>query len=368
MAQTYINAFGAESLILAGLELDAPSWIPEGTRYVSLDLRATREHELTKAATAATTTTTITSQRCSCYNPTIFHGVDLMILGVRAPLVTGDGNSHEELQVGITWLLEDAIKAGVRYILHISSVAACNHLESQVGVTEDSPCPPLHEYRGSYDRFKRCSEDIINAQSGLYGAIHLRLSAVFSDSTSCVQCNAMAWQSRIGPATMPLRIDCNSGRNVAHAIRMLQQELLLLQHQRQQHIIVNDNDDDKNPMAVVQSRVYYYTRPTIEPDNMTYGDYLRYYNLAYNVKFRIVIPFVIITYFTMAVHWIVWKTPLHRIGILVSLDYLLQVAFREHTFDCSRFSKDFPNFGQHEETIYECFARRRRLLEGATSK
>jgi hypothetical protein len=70
---------------------------------------------------------------------------------VRAPLVTGDGTTHEELLVGITWLLEDAVKAGVRYILHISSVAACNHLESQVGVTEDSPCPPLHEYRGSYD-------------------------------------------------------------------------------------------------------------------------------------------------------------------------------------------------------------------------
>jgi hypothetical protein len=359
LAQTYINAFEAESLVLAGLESKAPSWVPQETKYVSLDLRATPESR--KAAAAVKTTSP--SQRCRCYDPTIFNGIELMILGVRAPLVTGDGNAHEDLLVGITWLLEDAVQAGVRHVLHISSVAACNHLESQVGVTEHTPCPPLHEYRGSYDRFKRCSEEIIEAQSGLHGTVHLRLSAVFSDSTSCVQCSALALQSRIGPATMPLRIDCNSGRNVAHAIRMLQQELLLPSgHGRQ-----IDGNGDTNPISV-RNRVYYYTRPTIEPDNMTYGDYLRYYNLAYNAKFRIVIPFVVITYLTMAVHWIVWKTPLHRIGILVSMDYLLQVAFREHTFDCSRFSNDFPNFGQQEETIYECFARRKRLLEGTGKK
>jgi hypothetical protein len=52
LAQTYINAFGAESLVLTGLESEAPIWVPQGTKYVSLDLRATREHELTKSATA----------------------------------------------------------------------------------------------------------------------------------------------------------------------------------------------------------------------------------------------------------------------------------------------------------------------------
>ena len=40
--------------------------------------------------------------------------------------------------------------------------------------------------------------------------------------------------------------------------------------------------------------------------------------------------------------------------------YLLQVASREHSFDCSRFGLDFP--GLEEESILECFQRRRKVL------
>ena len=95
-----------------------------------------------------------------------------------------------------------------------------------------------------------------------------------------------------------------------------------------------------------------------------YGDYLQDYLRAHDYPFRITIPYSLVRYFIILVNWMVWKTPLHRIfRVCVAIDYLLQVAFREHTFDCQKFVKDFPEILPEEESIYQCFVRRRRYLE-----
>lgn len=323
LTRTYINAYGHEGLVLTGIEVQPPAWVPKGVPYHSLDFRKPVQDDASA----------------------LFENISSIIVGLRAPLVTGSGD-HERLLVGLESVLQAAAAqkeeaTTIRYVIHISSVAVVNHLQTQVGVNEATPTPPLESYQGSYDRFKRLSEDLIDA-SGLKNVVHLRVSAIFSDSYNCIQCGALSLQSRLCPSTMPLRIDCNSGRNVATAIRLLQQGA--------------DREEKLAP-------VYYYTRP-LKESVYSYGDYLQFYIQAYDYPYRIMIPFVLVTYFTMLLNWLVWRTGLHRIsGTAVSIDYLLQVAFREHTFDCSLFQRDFPEITNQEETIFECFVRRRLYLE-----
>jgi hypothetical protein len=50
-----------------------------------------------------------------------------------------------------------------------------------------------------------------------------------------------------------------------------------------------------------------------------------------------------------------WQLP-----YVASIDYLLQVTVHEHSFDMTAIATDFPQLAQYEETIYECFRRRRR--------
>jgi hypothetical protein len=192
---------------------------------------------------------------------------------------------------------------------------------------------------------------LINEHSHKSNTVHLRVSAIFSDSHACIQCGALQLQSRLGPATMPLRIDCNSGRNIAYAIHLLRERMT-----------------KKSAMAPV----YYYTRPYKGQSGVgawTYGDYLDQYLQAYQIRYlRLIVPFALLSYFTLFVHWIVYQTPLHKwSGVAVSFDYLLQVAFREHTFDCSLFQRDFPEILDLEESILECFVRRKAFLEACDS-
>jgi nucleoside-diphosphate-sugar epimerase len=52
-----------------------------------------------------------------------------------------------------------------------------------VSQSETDPLPPLDEYRGAYDVFKRLSEDAISracAERGL-ACTHLRIGAIFSN-------------------------------------------------------------------------------------------------------------------------------------------------------------------------------------------
>jgi hypothetical protein len=75
--------------------------------------------------------------------------------------------------------------------------------------------------------------------------------------------------------------------------------------------------------------------------------------------FYVWIPVWMVRAFVKAVHWITSWFPLLY---LESVDYLLQVSYREHSFDCSDFVQDFPEIVNQEETIESCFWRQKLFL------
>jgi hypothetical protein len=370
--------------ILTGLENTAPSWIVDynsassascSLEYWSLDLTAMEEVELV--------------QRFS--NPDgILRRTTSVIVGIRpllfsAYIHTDVGNNMLE---GLERLLQVTIHhcRNLRFILHISSVAAADHLRPQHNAKEeedDASLPPLSEYQAPYDRFKRQSEDLItrlcqseqnglSSSSGRLKYCHLRLSAIFSDDVGCIQCRALDLQARVG-AYLDLPIDCNSSVNVSRAI------VFLLQKSSTTMVATT-------PTAMVSRQtiqpVYYYTRPLLLPDPTPYGYYLEQYRKAYGIhRTSIWIPLGMVTSIVRSVHWLTgicnrflpWTIP-----YLDAVDYLLQVASREHSFDCGRFRSlvenhhsqdeddDAPGF--KEEGILECFVRRRLYLKEAKKK
>mmetsp|Transcript_9391 Transcript_9391/g.13350 ORF Transcript_9391/g.13350 Transcript_9391/m.13350 type:complete len:353 (+) Transcript_9391:129-1187(+) len=340
LAKTYIYQNGYHQngdscpLILAGLEANAPEWIEHEqirNEWMQIDMRS---------AFSASSILDKTPRK-----------IETIILGIRAPLVHGGGvsfsssnNHHEELLVGVEALIKTAIAKGVKHILHISSVAAADHLRVQRQVTENDPLPPLESYKAGYDIFKRKSEDIISNichNNNMMNYCHLRVSAIFSDDVGCIQCNALLLQSRLG-SYLTTPIDCNSGRNISAAVR------LVLKRWKE------------SPERNIQS-IYYYTRPTLHP--VPYGDHLVDYRAAYNIHYAIWIPVWIVEAFVGLVHVLVSHTWLRYVPFMVSIDYLLQVSSREHSFSNKRFRDDFPDIVNHEETIYDAFIRRRKILQ-----
>lgn len=234
-----------------------------------------------------------------------------------------------------------AVRSGVLRVLHVSSAAAVNHLAAQVNRSEDDPMPPLEEYEGSYDIFKRQSEEIV-ARMCLRHDIpytNLRIGAVYSESPMCAQCGALAILSRAG-CSIPTPIDGNSGLNVAVAI----------------HAIMNRM---KNADAI--DELYYYTRPTVAA--APYGSHLRDFMRANDIRFGIYVPFWLVILVMRILHWFIRFTPFLSHPALLSIDYVLQVNTHEHSFDNSHFRNSFPEVKQEEESIYECFVRRRKILE-----
>jgi hypothetical protein len=245
---------------------------------------------------------------------------------------------------GIHTLLEQAVLTGnIQYVLHISSVAALNHLRAQKFVKEDDPIPPISEIQASYDLFKRKSEHVIETvcQGANIAYSHLRLSAIFSDDRACIQCRALELQCRVG-CYLPIPIDCNSSANVARAIQAM--------------VSRAQQPDTNNETA------YYYTRPLLLDRPVPYGYYLETFRQAYGVHngtSSIWIPVWIVTWFVAFVHWVASWNHFFRLPYLDAADYLLQVSSREHSFDCSLFARDFKI---KEESILECFIRRKKVL------
>ena len=141
----------------------------------------------------------------------------------------------------------------------------------------------------------------------------------------------------LGPY-LSTRIDCNSARNVCQLLRLMQRVPSL-------------------------RPVYYYTRPLGQyPEPVPYGEYLMNYRLAYKMRFPLLVSDWMIQYFVVKpIHWL--ACIIITIPYLQSLDYLLQVTVEEHTFDNSETATDFPRLLQVEESIAQCFARRRSLLQ-----
>lgn len=157
---------------------------------------------------------------------------------MRAPLVaaisvpgvpeSAFGLAHTSLSSNLGLLIEQAASAGVAGVLHLSSIAAVDHLRPQRFHDEGAPLPPLSEYCGAYDVFKRQSEDIITLTSERFGLrfTHLRIGAIFSNDDACIQCNALRYASWPVATYVETRMDCNSSRNVSVAISAILARLL----------------------------------------------------------------------------------------------------------------------------------------------
>jgi hypothetical protein len=364
LTRTYMNAIGeherecegraAEDWILMGHEATAPHWMPANAQYVSYNFTST-----TKGPSADLLEK--------------LQNVQQIVIGIRPPLVTS--LTHIQMDVysnsivtGLDVFLRAVLDScqQMHSILHISSIAAINHLEAQHMVSEDDPVRNSvrsMDLLAPYDRFKRACEEIIDAivtDTTKYEnlqATTLRLGAIFSDDPSCIQCQALALQARVG-CYLPTNIDCNSSRNVVAAIR-----LVLEKQQQQQQKALSSSTSSHS-----RSRYYYYTRPVQFRSAIPYGRYLLDYRKAHNIKFAVWIPAWTVQWFVATVHWFALTHVAKHLPYLESVDYLLQVSAREHSFDCSRFAADFKELASQEENYETCFRRRQRqLLQSSSS-
>ena len=321
-------------LVLVGLEPLPPMWVPASSQYVRCDL------------------TTVTDNQARTLIQQFANDVSSIVIGVR-PLLFAPYTSETMAMLllqGVEKLLRIAaqilLPSTLKMVLHISSVAAMDHLRAQIFLSESEPYPPIAEYHASYDKFKRHSEESISAifESSGVAVCHLRLSAIFSDDATCIQCSALKLQSRVG-CFLPIPIDCNSSFNVSRAI----------------HAMLRQVTED----ATKIQPTYYYTRPISLKRPVPYGYYLKEYRKAYHLNDfnSIWIPFWVITMVVALVHWLAWWNHFFQIPYLDAIDYLLQVSSHEHSFDCSRIAQDFSCLEQDEESILECFVRRKQILE-----
>lgn len=341
LARTYVNQLGAQNLVFTGRAPTPPQWVHEhSVPYAPLNFTRITDAQVTSLADE-------------------FPNIVTIVVGVRPPLFaayTGNTRMYDPMVQGLAVFLNGVCTRlkELQFVLHVSSVAVANHLQSQEFWTENTNAFPndLSEYRAPYDRFKRRSEEEITAicERHQIQCCHLRLSAIFSDESSCIQCSALDLQCRIG-CYLPLSIDCNSSANVSRAI-----DLILARAERR-----NDTGISDDTTRTIKT-VYYYTRPLSLERPVPYGYYLHEFRKAYQMTFALWIPASLVTCFVACIHWFaVWNVCL-GLPYLDAADYLLQVASREHSFDCSQFGRDFPEL--KEESIFNCFTRRKAVLEG----
>uniref|UniRef100_A0A6S8UGX8 NAD-dependent epimerase/dehydratase domain-containing protein n=1 Tax=Ditylum brightwellii TaxID=49249 RepID=A0A6S8UGX8_9STRA len=326
LTRTYINQFGSDDLVLLGLESSANA--------IQCDLT-----EMTKDKPKA-----IFDEAQQKNNKP----VNKIVIGVRPSLLTPtfrDSTPMKMLQ-GIEMILAHACREeNIDFVLHISSVAAADHLRNQVFISEKVADPPLPEYTAPYDVFKRASEEVISkvCQQNSVRYTHLRISGIFSDNDKCLQCNVFRLQALLTPF-VPTPIDHNSSLNVSRAIRSL--------------LNVNHSSEMLQTM-------YYYTRPLALAEPVPYGYYVHEYKRAQNMQLLVWGPLIALTWARILLHLIANAFPF--VPYIEALDYMFQVSYYEHSFDCSRFAKDFPNMLNEEESIYDCFTRRRKLMEISSS-
>ena len=394
LTRTYINEYGYEGLMLVGQESERPSWMATAengshcNNYISCDL--------TKLKSPIDANNDILSSL-----PPVEMEIQCIIVGIRPKLVHPNVYCEEtkNVIVGLELLLEQACHRyakTLKYILHISSVAAVNHLQAQHLVKEEdddgsTTLPSSAFLVAPYDVFKRNCEIVVERicnnhnnkkkekesvdidGNGIGTDTHqqqeelkytnLRISAIFSDDDEkCIQCNALKVQCRVG-CYVPHPIDCNSSLNVSRAIHTMIQRALNVPR-------ATTSTKTRTSAQIGQQEkplhsLYYYTRPlSLLKVPIPYGEYLVYYRRAYGITSRtsIWVPMFIMTWFVTIVHWIAHTIKRRcRIWIpyLDSIDYLLQVSIREHSFDNTRFFTDFGSSFK-EESILECFQRIRR--------
>jgi hypothetical protein len=105
---------------------------------------------------------------------------------------------------------------------------------------------------------------------------------------------------------------------------------------------------------------FYYTRPVSWSDPLPYGDYLVAYRRAHNLRIALWIPVVVVRVVVSRVHWIATQSWDPALPFCQSVDYLLQVTRREHSFCLVAVQRAYPNVAAQEKCMKEYFRRRRR--------
>ena len=90
LARTYMNAYGYEGLILAGVEDTRPDWLPHEVPYYTVDL-----------CQEPSAVASLVAQQLPPFQS--------LLVGVRAPLVLGNNRKHQALLEGIQVLMEAAV-------------------------------------------------------------------------------------------------------------------------------------------------------------------------------------------------------------------------------------------------------------------
>lgn len=345
MTRTYLNAFpDDEPWLIVGRSKQRPQWLPSQHAFVAVDV--------TKPLDTVLPSELITAD---------IHDI---VIGIRPPLISLQSNAtilrHNLLLIrGLELFLKLLFKNNhnlkksastsnkIITIVHVSSIAAIDHGKEQLNWNESQTTNESLTY--PYDIFKRECELVVerlvaqeyDADSSriIIRYTNLRIGAIFSDAPNCIQCGALQTQALFA-CELPQLIDCNSARNVARCI----------------HSILNDSSKAR------MEPVYYYTRCTNEP--VPYASHLHDYQAAtakdrsfgiVSNWFPIHIPVRVAMAFFSLVHVAAKVLP-----CLHSVDYLLQVAVRSHTFDNSLVH---GHFTFQQESILECFVRRREYLK-----
>jgi hypothetical protein len=362
LTRTYLNTFPTEPWILLGRESAAPSWMYPSQQYIRCDLV-----ELYDGSMALSQ---VLKEIDLCLENAGDCEIHEIVIGVRPSLVSR--RSHESAQIynekmlhSLKILLQSIILLyPVHLMLHISSIAAVDHIPQQRLRSVNEPDPTSHTLRYPYDRFKRGCEELVEDLARSTETLrrkriqytNVRLGAIFSDGPSCIQCTSLVLQCTTGPY-LSTPIDCNSSRNVSHLFHL---------------ILSRFNHDAKSFKSSPQRLrpVYYYTRCISQyPKPVPYGEFFLAYRKAYGLAWLpILLPLLVVKYGVVTVCHI-WTELLRSTlpsylmpPFLESIDYLLQVTLHEHTFDMKETVQDFPAIVQLEETMEDCFRRRRALL------
>jgi hypothetical protein len=381
LTRTYLNTFPTEQWILLGCEVNAPSWLNPLQRYIRCDLTEQNldSHEGT-LSNALTTLQQVLEKIDACLvelsGTTCIHQI---VVGIRPVLVSHQSHLkaqwyNDNMLKGLHIVLDAMVtKYQVNLIIHISSIAAVEHIPRQHLRSVHENDPSSDSLLFPYDRFKRgCEERIERLVQNQATSMtkkniqftNLRLGAIFSDDPWCIQCTALALQCYTGPyLTTP--IDCNSSHNVSQLLHRILSRCF-------RETIPSDPCTQQQQQQQQQLRpVYYYTRCISQyPKPVPYGEFFMAYRKAYGLSWLpVVLPTFLVKYgVVLPFHF--WTVLLQTIlpevltiPYVESIDYLLQVTINEHTFDMKETIQDFPELIHVEETMDECFCRRRKMLQ-----
>lgn len=329
LSQSYFQAFGTtltEPWVILGLEETRPAWLPSNLAYFSCDL-------------------TKNTKKLTEYVE--MDRVNRVVVSIRPPLVTHRTNQQawtyaQAMLHGLSVLLDTLPSRQVQQIIHISSIAAVDHHPRQSFFSEkDDSITSSQELSNPYDRFKRASEELIThwatTSDPPKSYTHLRFGAIFTDSPYCIQCQSLSLQARLGPL-LAIPIDCNSGRNAATLL----------------DLILRDEKKSLRP-------VYFYCRPLLYKQPVAYGTFLQAYRQAYDIRHYFTVPDQWVRMFVLGFHALTLFLG-RWVPFLESIDYLFLVTLEEHSFDQRLVQQDFPELLSREESILECFIRRRTEL------